>query len=162
MPPLGDNSAPKQRARGPGRPFVRGKSGNPAGKRRGSRNKATVLLDQLAEAEAGDLLHQVIAKAKGGDMVAAGLVLARIWPPRKGRPVRFDLPALNTPRDLPVAIAALIQAASEGELSPDEIAALASALDGWRRSVETVELQKQLDEMKAEVAAMRADRDDRR
>jgi Family of unknown function (DUF5681) len=160
MSSLGDNSAPKQRGRGLGRPFVRGQSGNPAGKRRGSRNKASILLDQLAETDAADLLKRVIMKAKQGDMTAAGLVLSRIWPPRKGRPVRFPLPELNSPGDLPVAIAALIRAASEGDLSPDEVAALSSALDGWRRSIELVQMEARMQQVEMEIARLRAAADE--
>jgi Family of unknown function (DUF5681) len=145
-----DNTGRNQAGR-----FTKGRSGNPAGKHRGSRNRASILLDRLADASATELLRTVIAKAEQGDMTAAGLVLARIWPPRKGRPVRFPLPELKSPRDLPAAIAALVRAASEGVLTPDELAALTTSLDGWRRSIETIELARQLDELKQQVASMR-------
>jgi Family of unknown function (DUF5681) len=146
-----DNTGRNQAGR-----FTKGRSGNPAGKRRGSRNRASILLDRLAEASAAELLRTVIAKAEQGDITAAGLVLARIWPQRKGRPVRFPLAELNAPGDLPVAIAGLIRAASEGELSPDEVAALAGALDGWRRSVELVEIEARLRQVELEIERSRA------
>jgi hypothetical protein len=67
-----------------GRPF---QNGNTAGRGRpeGSRNKATLLLDRLADDEAEAIQRQVIEAAKGGDLKAAELILARIWPPRRGR-----------------------------------------------------------------------------
>ena len=48
------------------------------------------MCDQLAEGEADGILRKTIAAAKKGDMRAAELVLARIWPVRKGRPVALD------------------------------------------------------------------------
>jgi Family of unknown function (DUF5681) len=132
-----------------GRPFARGQSGNPKGRPHGARNHATILLDQLAEGSATKLLRTVIAKAQKGDMSAAALVLARIWPPRKGRPVHFPLPELNTPADLPGAMAMLLKVASRGGLSPDEVALLATALDGWRRSVESADFEQRLTALEA-------------
>ena len=56
-------------------------------------------------AEDGDaVVKSVVAKAKEGDMQAARLVLDRILPPRKGRPVQLDLPTLESPGDLVKAI----------------------------------------------------------
>ena len=85
-----------------GRPF---KKGNTAGRGRpeGSRNKATLLFDELADDEAETIQQQVIAAAKGGDLKAAELVLARIWSPRRGRPIRLELPLLRSPRTYPTA-----------------------------------------------------------
>ena len=40
---MADNAAAKQRRRGPGRPFRPGQSGNPAGKPKGTRHRATML-----------------------------------------------------------------------------------------------------------------------
>jgi hypothetical protein len=98
----------------------------------------------MAESDAVDLLDHVLGKAKQGDMQAATLVLQRIWPPRRGRPLRFDLPALNTTADLPRAVAAIVNAVSDGTLSPDEAQSIAAVLEQHRRAIETVELEQRI------------------
>jgi len=57
-------------------------SGNPGGGRLGSRHRVARAFDQLAEADARAVVDQVVARAKGGDMQAAALLLARVWPVR--------------------------------------------------------------------------------
>src|ERR1700750_2162712 len=98
---VADVSAGQQRR---GRPFQPGQSGNPRGRPAGSRNRVTALLDHLAEADAGDVLRAIIAKARAGDPRCADLVLARLWQQRKGQAVIFDLPPLITAADLSAAL----------------------------------------------------------
>jgi hypothetical protein len=45
--------------------FTPGQSGNPAGRRRGSRNRVNLLLDKMASADATAVLQAVLDKAKG-------------------------------------------------------------------------------------------------
>ena len=71
--------------------FQPGHPGGP-GRPAGSRNKATLALDKIAEDAGQDILKTMVEAAKGGDMRAAELVLQRIWPVRKGRPLSLSLP----------------------------------------------------------------------
>jgi hypothetical protein len=50
--------------------WARGTSGNPAGRPPGSRNKATLLAEQLLEGEAEGLTRTVVALAKKGNSAA--------------------------------------------------------------------------------------------
>lgn len=102
----------------------KGTSGNPTGRRPGSRNKATLILDALADGEAQAVLEAVLQRAKGGDMQAAALVLSRIWPVPRGRPVAFGLPPIDTPADAAAASAIVLTAVAEGRLMPTEAAAI--------------------------------------
>jgi hypothetical protein len=77
-------------------------------------------------------------------MTAARLVLDRIAPPRKGRPVAIDLPAVETPADVVTAIGALVTAVADGALTPDEAATVAGLLEAKRRALETVDLEQRL------------------
>lgn len=121
--------------------FVRGKSGNPAGRPKGARGAAVLFLDKIGEENAGEILRAVIAQALGGNTSAAELVLSRAWPPRKGRAVVLpSLPLLNTPGDLMAATARVAALMAEGTISPDEAAAVCQVLDAHRRAVETSEL----------------------
>jgi hypothetical protein len=122
------------------------KPGNPGGpgRKEGSRNAATLLLDAMADGEAEAVLGNVLKAAKGGDLKAAEIILSRIWPVRKGRPVRLDLPAIKTAPDILAALAAVVDATGKGEITTDEAAAVAGVLELKRRAIETVELEARL------------------
>ena len=126
--------------------FRKGVSGNPAGRREGSRNRASLLCDKIAESEVAGVMHAMIRKAKQGDVAAASLVFRRCWPPRRAR-VLFPMPALTTTADLPAALAAVATAISEGVLSPDEAAAVAMVLQAQMRAVELNELDRRMREI---------------
>jgi hypothetical protein len=70
--------------------------GNPQGKPPGARHATTIMAEQLMEGEAEAVVRTVVAKAKRGDMRAARLVLDRIAPLRRGRPVAIKLPEVRT------------------------------------------------------------------
>lgn len=133
-----DKSQPKR-----GRPFEPGNCGGP-GRPAGSRNKATILLDQMAEGEAPEIVRKVFDAAKNGDMRAADLVLSRIWPVRKGRPVSLELPAITSAADVVAALGALADAVAGGELTAEEGASVATILEVKRKAIETVELENRI------------------
>ena len=121
---------------------TRFKPGNPGGPGRptGSRNAATLLLDQLAEGDAQAVLEKQLELAKGGDQRAAEIVLSRVWPVRKGRPVTLAIPPITTAADIVAALGAVANAMAAGEVTPDEAASVASVLEVKRRSIETADL----------------------
>ena len=128
-----------------GRPF---QPGNP-GKPKGARHKTTLIAEKLAieklmEDDAEGVARRVIEAAKDGDMTAARLVLERIYPVRKGRPVHLDLPEIETVADLPVALSALLSAMGHGEITPEEAAVVANVVEAKRRTLETVELEQRI------------------
>jgi Family of unknown function (DUF5681) len=140
------NSAPHQPSVR-GRPFRSGQSGNPQGKPRGVRNRATQLLDSMAESDAADVLHVVIERAKHGDMAAAAMLMARVWPPRKGRAVAFDLPPLTQPADLVTAFGMVVQAVGSGLLTLEEGQAVGALLEMQRKAIELTELEARVTEL---------------
>ena len=83
-----------------GRPFGPGKSGNPQGRPKGSRNKTTMAVEALLDGEAKAIARKVVEKALEGDMAALRLCLERLLPPRRDRPVTFDLPKIENVNDL--------------------------------------------------------------
>src|SRR5579863_7358049 len=68
---------PKVR-RGPGRPFAKGQSGNAAGKAPGTKNRATLLAEQLLDGEASALARKAVEMALRGDAAALRLCLERV------------------------------------------------------------------------------------
>lgn len=128
--------------------FAPGNPGGP-GRPEGSRNRATLVLDQLAEGDAEKILAKVLAMADGGDLKAAEVILARVWPIRKGRRVSLKLPSVSTPQDVLAAISAVVEATAEGELTPDEAALIAGLLDTKRKAIETVAIEERLAKLEA-------------
>ena len=133
------NSGEMQRGR-----FRPGQSGNPQGKRPGSRNRASVVLDKMLADDGADVVQAVLTAAKGGDMQAARLVLDRIVPVRKGRPIRLDLPTVESATDVLAALSSTVTAMAEGDITPDEAAVVAGVLETKRKAIETVELEARL------------------
>lgn len=140
-------SAEKTPRKQRGRPFSKGSSGNPSGRPKGARNRSTVLAEKLMQDDAQEVTRAVVTAAKNGDMTAARLVLDRIVPPRKGRPVKFALPSGGSAGDLAAAVGAVVTAMARGELTPDEASTVASVLEVRRRAIETAELEKRIERL---------------
>ena len=102
-----ETAAPGARARG-GR-FAPGNPGGP-GRPRGARHAALAALDAIGAEAAEDVLRAVAGAARGGDLRAAELLLRRLWPERKGRPVEVALPEVASAADLVPALAAVASA----------------------------------------------------
>jgi hypothetical protein len=140
MKALAENSAGKQR----GRPFPKGTSGNLAGKPRGARHRATIAAETLMSGEADAIVRAVIEKAKTGDMTAAKIILDRIAPIRKGRPVTLAIPAVTTAQGVAAALVELIADMGRGIVTPDEAGAVAGVLELQRKAIETTKLETRL------------------
>ena len=91
-----------------GQPFQKGQSANPAGRPKGSRNKALLAIEALIDGQAEAITQIVTAKALEGDMMAIRLVLDRIVPVRRERPVFFELPPLKTADDAVEAMSSIV------------------------------------------------------
>ncbi len=129
--------------------FVSGQSGNPRGKPKGSRHKDTTLILKLMESGAQEIAQTVIDQAKAGDLTAARLVLDRLAPPAKERPVFLDLPDTGTAQGVSHAQQAILQAVAAGELLPGEGATLAGIIEGRRKALETQELEARISALEA-------------
>ena len=134
----------QRKPRGPGRRFVKGESGNPRGRPTGSRNRATTLAENIMEAGAEQITAAVVAAAARGDITAARIVLDRIAPPRRGRPVEFSLGVVDTTSDVVAALGSIVSAMADGVLTPDEAQTVAAVLEVKRRAIETVSLEARL------------------
>ena len=137
--------------------FVKGGAApNPAGKLPGTRNRATALLDRMAEQGAKAVLEAVLTAAKGGDIAAAALILSRIWTPRRGRPIRLDLPDLAQPGGAAAALAAIAKQAAAGIISCDEAGEISKVVEAHMRATDVVELVHCIERLEAALAAATA------
>jgi hypothetical protein len=103
-----------------------------------------VLVETLMEGDSEGITKSVIAAAKSGDMAAARLVLERIAPVRKGRPVAFKAPTSLDAAGVAEALANLITQMASGEITPDEAIGVANVLEGRRKAIETEQLEERL------------------
>jgi Family of unknown function (DUF5681) len=133
-----------QHGRGAGGRWLRGKSGNPAGRPKGARHKATLAAQALLDGEAEALSRKVIELAMSGDATALKICLERILPPRKDRPIAFELPQIGSAEDLPKATGAIVHAVANGDLTPQEGQAIAGILEQHRRSLEIADIETRL------------------
>src|SRR5260370_39572874 len=97
-----------------GRPWRKGKSGNPAGRRPGCRNRATRAAEMYLDGEAEALTRLAVEQAFAGDPAALKLCLARKGAPRRERPVAIQLPPIRSPADIAPAIDAIAAALGRG------------------------------------------------
>ncbi len=121
-----------------------GQSGNPRGKLVGSRNKATMMVLGLMEQGAEEIAKAVVAAARAGDLGAAKMVLERLAPPMKERPVSLALPDTSTAEGIAAAQNAILQAVAAGDLLPGEGTILTGIVEGRRRAMETLELEQRI------------------
>jgi len=132
--------------------FKPGRSGNPDGRPRGSRNATTLALEALLDGEAETLTRKAIELAKGGDLTALRLFIDRLVPPRRDRHLSFDLPKIESARDATSAISAMLQAVSVGDLTPAEASDVTRLLDAYVKAFEAVELAERVERLEGMVA----------
>jgi len=129
--------------------FVKGQSGNPSGREKGSRNHATVLAEQLFDGASGALANKALQMALAGDATLLRLCLGCIIAPRRHRPTAFSLPPLATAADGAPAMAAIAAAASAGTLSSAEAAEFSQIVDAFLRALEAGEIEARLQRLES-------------
>ena len=130
-----------------GRPFKKGRSGNPGGRRQGSYNKATVAAPTLLARESEALTRKTVEMALAGDPAAMRLCMERVLPPCLERIVKFRLPPIEgtltgetsgpSARDVSRAMNAVTSALARGEITPGEAETIAGLVDTFVRAIET-------------------------
>lgn len=130
-----------------GHRFKKGESGNPAGRPKGSKNRATLLALAAMEGELEHIVRAIIDAAKAGDMAAARLIVDKLIPQAKDRPVSINLPAIADVAGCAAAQASIAQAVAVGDLLPAEGQVLSALVENQRRALETTSIAAKLDEL---------------
>jgi hypothetical protein len=128
------------------RPFVKGQSGTPAGRRYGSRNRATIAAAAFLAGEAEALTRRAAELALVGDpwtfssracpLGAMPPCLERILPPCRDRMVKFVLPPIESAADIAGALKAVTSALAGGAITPGEAATIAAVVDTFVRAIQ--------------------------
>jgi Family of unknown function (DUF5681) len=124
--------------------FKKGKSGNPRGKPKGAKHRASLLAEKLFENDIEMVCNQVISQAREGNLQAAKIILDRLLPPRKDRLINIELPLINDSSDALKALKKICFAVGNGEISPLEGEALSKIIEIQAKSIELYDFEKRL------------------
>jgi hypothetical protein len=127
--------------------FETGQSGNPNGRPKGARNKATLAAEALLDGEAEAITRKAIELAKAGDITAIRLCLERIIPARRDRVAAFKLPRMQAASDAVKASTAIIEAVADGELTPAEASEMSRVIDGFTRTLEAIDFEERISKL---------------
>ena len=152
--PTPDNFLQKQVERTPEGHFVKGQSGNPAGRTPGCRNQATRIAEALLDDDVEALTRKAVALALDGDTAAMRLCFDRIIAPRRARPVHLDLPPIAEAADVAAAMAAITAAVAEGAITPAEGAEVGMVVETYLRALEASDFDRRLKALEAAHAAV--------
>src|SRR5260221_7960289 len=109
-----------------------GQSGNPAGKRPGMRNRATVLRALMRDGDEDEIGRVLIDRARGGDPVAARFLFDGLNPKPRQRTITLDLP---DGADAAAIFLAAAEAMVAGKISPEEARAVMRFVAEGQRTV---------------------------
>ena len=135
---------------GRGRPFQKGQSGNPLGRRVGCRNKTTIAAAALLAGGAEALTRKAVELALVGDPTALRLCVERILPPCRERTVKFILPPIESAADIAPAMKAVTSALAGGMITPGAAATIAAVVDTFVRAIETRDFERRLQLVEAD------------
>jgi len=144
-----------RRGRGRGRPFRKGQSGDPAGRPRGSTNRATWAAELLLDGEAAALTRKAVEMALAGDHAELRLCLDRTVAPRRERAVELALPAIDSATDILGATKVVPGAVGRGAITPGEGFAMSQMIESFLRAIDASDFESQLRELQKWRAASR-------
>jgi hypothetical protein len=127
--------------------YRKGVSGNPTGRKEGTRTRAALAAQALLDGEVESLSRKTIEMALAGDTVALKLCLERVLPVRRRNATPIDVAPLDTIQDVLRAAGLIATETAAGELDLDAATVLANLVEGKRRAIETIELEKRIAEI---------------
>jgi hypothetical protein len=124
--------------------FLRGRSGNPAGRPRGCLDHANRAAQVLLAGEGAALTRRAIELALDGDPAAMRLCLERVLGPCRERAVEFEMPPIRSADDLAPAMSAVATATAQAAITPREAMQLGQVFEAYIRAVEATEFERRL------------------
>jgi len=138
-----------------GKPFAPGnKLGR--GRPRGSRNKTTLLAQELLDSYAEPLVRKCLHMALQGDPKAMQLCMDRILPARRDLPMKLGKLPMGTAAELCEASATVLQKAASGQLTVMQAQGFSGLIENHRSMIETVHMDARLRTIEQQRAEERA------
>jgi putative DNA primase/helicase len=106
--------------------------------------KATLLVETLFEDGIQEVALKVLALARQGDLQACRLVIERILPVRKDRPISVNLPEITTAEDAAQAMGAVLAAVANGDMTPLEGSEVTQLIETYLQTLEIKEFDARL------------------
>jgi hypothetical protein len=132
-----------------GKPFEPGnKLGR--GRPRGSRNKTTVMAQELLDSFAEPLVKKCLHQALQGDIKAMQICMDRVLPARRDLPVKIGKFPIHTAADVSRASETVIEKVAAGQITPIQGKVFADLIEGRRRTIETQDIDARLQALEAE------------
>jgi hypothetical protein len=143
-PNAAENAAPNAAGKKVrGKPFPKGRSANPAGKKRGTRNKSTMFLAEMSDEQRAAFVARIIRQAARGCRASQKLIADRIEPVRKAR-VKFKLRPIATVDDVVAAFADVSAAVASEVLTLDEAASASIIIEKTRDAIRNKDMADRL------------------
>lgn len=108
---------PDEPPRPPGRPWIKGQSGNPAGRPPKRAHVAAYVANSLINRQTVPLTRKQIELALAGDKAMLRLCHDSIAPPRAEAPIDLQLPRIDNRADVRAAMKAVADAAMRGTIA---------------------------------------------
>lgn len=136
----------KPQSHGPDGRFLKGHPGGPGRPRKVVRAAADAL-DERAAAASGDLFAMAFKQAEEGNTTALKMLLDRVWPVGRMRPLEIGAPEIKHPRDLLTEMASVTNATFAGDATTQDALEAAKVLKAHFNAIGDVELEARLTEL---------------
>jgi hypothetical protein len=138
-------------------PFQPGQSGNPKGRVKGQRNKATQMVDALLFQNVKDIAEVLVREAKTGRHWAVKAALNGMLPSRSRRIEEpLDLPPMTTVQEAVQRISIVADLVAQGGINVDDGERLIEGARAYVEARKTAELEQEVEQLRETVATLLA------
>ena len=124
------------------------KSGRPPG----SRNRATIMVQNLLEGAAENIARRAAQLAEEGNVAAIRICMNRLSPLGQHNPVAFELPPIHSPQDCLRATSAILTGIASGDIAPSAALQIARLIDVHLRAISTNDLEARMTKLEKDRA----------
>jgi hypothetical protein len=126
-----------------GRPFEPGNQFG-RGRPRGSRNKRSLVAQQLLDSHADPVMRKALVQAIKGDSSLLRMFLGHLLGPRREAPVKTGPLPVHTAEELAQTSESVFQRLACGKITVQEARELSALFESRRRVIETRDLEKRM------------------